>query len=152
MLDLVHDPAPQSIDHPGLRALYDYWEGRRAGGRLPARRDLDPLDIPDLLPNLMLIDVASEAELRYRLVGTALVAHMGRDTTGLLLQDGYSARVWEEILPDYLYVIRKRRPCLRRNVAVGPREKRPACLRLLLPLAGDGERVDMLLAGAYCLD
>ena len=48
MVEVVHDPAPQTIEHPGLRALYDYWEGRRAGGHLDlmepfadGRRELD---------------------------------------------------------------------------------------------------------------
>ncbi|MGF1630245.1 MAG: PAS domain-containing protein [Kiloniellaceae bacterium] len=149
MVNLVHDPAPDSIDHPGLRALYAYWEGCRAGRLLPGRRDLDPLDIPQLLPNIMLIDVASEVDMRYRLVGTALVGRMGRDITGLRVQDCYPGRNWEKILADYLYAIRKRRPCLRRDVAGGPSSQSLADLRLLLPLAGDGERVDMLLAGAY---
>lgn len=152
MADVVHDPAPQLIDHPGLRALYDYWDGCRAGGRLPGRQHIDPLHIPELLPNLMLFDVAAPDDLRYRLVGTALVARLGRDTTGLPVRDGYLGKDWERILPDYLYVINERRPCLRWNEVLGPRARRLAYLRLLLPLARDGARVDMLLAGAYWLD
>ena len=152
MVDVVHDPAPQAIDHPGLRALYDYWDGSREGDRLPGRQHLDPLDIPDLLPNIMLVDVKSAEDLRYRLVGTAVAGRMGRDTTGLRVQDGYLGKDWEIILPDYFYVIQERRPCLRWHALAGPRGKRFGYQRLLLPLARDGQRVDMLLAGLFWLD
>jgi hypothetical protein len=152
MVDVVHDPAPRLIDHPGLRALYDYWDGCRQGGRLPGRQHIDPLHIPDLLPNLMLFDVAAPDDLRYRLVGTALVARLGRDPTGLPAQDGYLGEDWEKIRPDYLYVVAERRPCLRWNAVLGPRAKRLPYQRLLLPLARDGATVDMLLAGVYWLD
>jgi hypothetical protein len=152
MVDVVHDPAPQLLDRPGLRSLYDYWAGFREGERLPGRQHVDPLHIPGLLPNLMLIDVHALDDLRYRLVGTAVVARLGRDATGLPLQQGHLANDWEEIRPDYLYSIEERRPCLRWHTVPGPGGQRLAYQRLLLPLARDGRRVDMLLAGAYWLD
>lgn len=153
MADVLRDPKPQAIDHPALRALFDYWSARRGGAGLPARRDIDPLDIPALLPHLMLIDVQSAAahtpELRFRLVGTALVRHFGRDTTGLPVEEGYMGSDWGKILPDYRYVISRRRPCLRHNRGVGRDRRSFDYKRLLLPLAADGDAVDMILAGAF---
>lgn len=149
MAQVVHDPQPQTIEHSGLRALYDYWNGRRVGSRLPGRQHLDPLDIPGLLPNLMLVDVAAPEDLRFRLVGTALVGWFGRDTTGLPLGEVYSGKDWERILEDYRYVIRERRPCLTVRKIAGSQGRRQPYQRLLLPLARDGAQVDMLLAGVF---
>ena len=152
MAQVVYDPEPQTIEHPGLRALYDYWDGRRPGPRLPGRQHLDPLDIPTLLPNVMLVDVGEGDDLRFRLVGTALVGWFGRDTTGLPLQTVYAAKDWERILVDYRYAIRERRPCLcRSSIARAGIEAQPY-QRLLLPLARNGETVDMLLAGVFWRD
>ena len=151
MVDVVHNPVPQAIEHPGLRALYDYWERSRPGERLPGRQHLDPLDIPDLLPNLLLIDVLSPDDYRYRLVGTALARRVGRDTTGLSIIDAYPDDSWEEIHPDYLYVLDERRPCLRWTAVKDMKGKSQAYQRLLLPLASDGKHVDMILAAAYWL-
>src|SRR3546814_12310908 len=54
-----------------LRRLYEYWCSRCQGGALPSRRDIDPLDIPDLLPNLFLLDVIGDAEdFVFRLAGS----------------------------------------------------------------------------------
>ena len=164
MADVLRDPAPQAIDHPALRALFDYWSGRRDGSGLPARRDIDPLDIPQLLPHLMLIDVTLPGqvpakrsgdcvpELRYRLVGTALVRHMGRDTTGLTVGEAYIGTDWEKIHEDYLYVVSRGRPCLRHNQGVGKDSRTFDYQRLLLPLASDGGCVDMILAAAFWRD
>jgi hypothetical protein len=153
MPDVIYDPPPQAIQHPGLNRLLGYWNARCAGRSLPGRGDIDPLDIPALLPNLMLIDVAAEPlRMTYRLVGTALVGRMGRDTTGLSVQDGYLGSDWEKILPDYLYVIGQGRPCLRFNEVEDARGRPLAYQRLLLPLARDGRQVDMILAAAFWVE
>ena len=40
-----------------VRAAVDYWQVKRLNGRLPDRNSLDPVDIPRLLPHIMLKDV-----------------------------------------------------------------------------------------------
>ena len=47
---------------------------------MPARRDLDPCDIPKLLPYVMIVDNVDD-RLRWRLVGTAVAREAGRDLT-----------------------------------------------------------------------
>ena len=42
---------------PVLADLYEYWQSRRRGDGLPARGDIDPVDIPALLEHLILVDV-----------------------------------------------------------------------------------------------
>ena len=49
---------------------------------MPARSDLDPAEIPILLPFVLLVEKAAGDRLRYRLVGTAVVNEVGRDLTG----------------------------------------------------------------------
>ncbi|MCZ8313229.1 MAG: PAS domain-containing protein [Magnetospirillum sp.] len=58
-----------------------------AKGRLPTRREFDPTAVPDLLPNLLLVEktvVGDESESRHRvrLAGTRVVAAMGSEITG----------------------------------------------------------------------
>ncbi len=48
---------------------------------MPARRDLDPCDIPRLLPYVMIVEKADD-RFRWRLVGTAVAQEAGRDLTG----------------------------------------------------------------------
>jgi hypothetical protein len=51
---------------------------------MPARRDLDPGDIPALLPYLMIVDKVDDG-FRYRLVGTATAREIGHDPTGSIV-------------------------------------------------------------------
>ena len=77
-------PAPSiaaKIADPRLRRFYDYWTGKCGERRFPARRDIDPLDFPYVLGNLMLVDVLRDPQrFRVRLHGTNLVARMHYDT------------------------------------------------------------------------
>jgi hypothetical protein len=37
--------------HERVRAIYRYWDSKRNGRLMPRRADLDPVDIPKLLPD-----------------------------------------------------------------------------------------------------
>lgn len=64
-----------------------YWEMKRAARRMPARRDIDPTELPRVLPYLQLIEVMAPERFRYRLVGTAIVQTFGHDYTGRFLDE-----------------------------------------------------------------
>src|SRR5277367_2064987 len=71
------------IRDPKLRRFHDYWQGKCGGRRMPARRDIDPLEFPYMLGNLMLIDVLADPQrFRVRLHGANIVARMNYDMTG----------------------------------------------------------------------
>jgi hypothetical protein len=77
------------FNHVTLSALFRYWDEKRAGRVMPARRDIDPIEMgPRLLPHLMLCEFADHgARIRFRLVGTLLVKRLGYDPTGKWLAD-----------------------------------------------------------------
>ncbi len=75
----VDSPDPgvpaKATPNPRITRLIDYWRGLAPGpGLLPGRRHFDPMRVPDLLPNLWLIDVVrgTPNRYRYRLIGSAL--------------------------------------------------------------------------------
>ena len=54
------------------RDLYGYWRACAQSRAIPTRYDIDPVDIPHLLPGLSLLDTGDKLEsLRYRLAGHA---------------------------------------------------------------------------------
>lgn len=76
--------------HKRTRDLFCYWTSVHPAKGLPGRQHIDPLDIPDLLPGLWLLDVQHDPfRLRYRLVGTAIVQAYGRETTGQWLDESH---------------------------------------------------------------
>lgn len=128
-------------------ALYDYWQEQRRDRRMPSRRDLDPVDLPRQLANLMLIDVEREPlRFRYRLVGTRVVDASDEDRTGAYF-DGIAFFATNPIVMEqYSEVLEGGKPLFSlepfKNFVNGATYQVD---RLILPLSTDGETVDMLL-------
>ena len=71
----IDAPASYHLD------LYRYWDAKRGAARkAPARRDLDPLEIVKLLPNVALVEPQQQG-YRWRLMGSAIATDFGRDLT-----------------------------------------------------------------------
>jgi len=71
-----------------LRRFHAYWLQKRGQRPMPARRNIDPLDFPYILGNLMLVDVLRDPQrFRVRLHGANVVARMHYDMTGKLLDE-----------------------------------------------------------------
>ncbi len=131
------------------RQLYAYWDRRRSPDRpLPARADIDPLDIPELLPNVWLTDVVvtdGVTRFRERLVGTALTRLYGKDTTGQMFEEIYAGDHLQRQLATYRAVASSGLPHVSRLRV--PLHHREFLIydRLLLPLARDHRTPDMIL-------
>lgn len=132
---------------PKIRALYDYWLSIHPGTGLPGRRHFDPVDIPALLSSIWMIDVAREPwRFRFRLLGTEIVTFTGRDGTGRWLDEIYPRFGESAAFRFYRGCAESGRPSYRRGSAHAGLEGKPvAAEQLTLPLAADGETVDILL-------
>lgn len=151
-LEVFRDPDDATLAHPLLVRLARYWRSCRTEGRVPARTDIDPASIVPVLPHVFLIDVLPAQRYRYRLVGTALAGRIGHDMTGEPVDGSWYGPDWTVIRQDFDHVVAAREPCLTRGTMRVPSETAPVPYRrLLLPLAGDGENVDVLI-GAVIFD
>ncbi|HTZ77557.1 MAG TPA: PAS domain-containing protein [Stellaceae bacterium] len=145
---------PSSIKSADLLALYELWLARRRGRRVPGRADFDPGDIPGRLwPLVMMVDVCREPErirFRYRRVGMSFVEALGRDPTGLFLDEVLAVQTphADYVAGLYLRMIADRRPIYSENIfTVDGKARGKLTRRLLLPLSRDGEEVDMAMVG-----
>src|SRR3546814_12264962 len=79
-----------TIPDPRLRVLARYWVTRCRDGLGPRRADIDPLEFPPLLPNVILLDRIATPQgdrFRFRLAGTAVVDFAGQELTGRYLDE-----------------------------------------------------------------
>lgn len=139
-----------AIDNdPRYRRLADYLESKAPPRKLPGRQHIDPLEIADLLPYVMLIDVIRQAEgeprYRIRLMGTEVVAIQGRDGTGKYVEEILTDPEGIAIIRRYDEILRTRQPQFRRGVVATPGRKHIHYERVAFPLARDGENIDMLI-------
>lgn len=133
---------------PKIEVLYDYWQSiHPAGGGLPGRRHLDPVDIPELLPNIWMFDVRrAPLRFRFRLVGTEIVKFTGRDVTGRWLDEIYPDYENTEAFRTHRACVESGRPCYRRSGVLSNLGRNDVeAERLYLPLAENGREVDIVL-------
>ncbi|MFY9640863.1 MAG: PAS domain-containing protein [Rhodomicrobium sp.] len=70
------------------RDLYGYWRSCAQSKPIPSRYDIDPVDIPHLLPRLSLLDAGEDLDaLKYRLAGTRVREIYGTEITGRAVFD-----------------------------------------------------------------
>lgn len=125
-----------------IRDVYRYWLAKRAGGRVPLKASIDPVEFaPGWLRNMFMYRVEGE-RFRCILVGTEIVRIFGRDETGMFL---------DEIVPPehaasrqrlFQRAVRDRLPVYYAGPALIPTRERRRVSRLLLPVSSDGVSAD----------
>lgn len=131
-----------------LRELRDYWLSLAAGRVIPPREALDPLDIPRLLPNLMLVDVFNDPQrFRFRLVGTRLTELARRDSTGRWLDESLYGDNMERVLLDLRACADTGAPVASLDTAPYLENRWMQAEALLLPFGRPDGTVEMVLEG-----
>lgn len=131
---------------PILGEALSYWNRQRRNRAMPARRDIDPLDVPRLLPNLQLVEVLEGGRrFRYRLVGTALVNAFGSEYTGKYLDELFSDERRQVAHHVFRTVCETRRPMFLRNSYGTRKNVQMVANRLYMPLSQDGRTVNLIM-------
>ncbi len=145
--------APESdplaiIDDQRLRRFVRYWLDKRGPHVATRRADLDPTEIPWILPFIWLYDYEPESRrLRCRLAGERIRETYPMNIVGMCLDEFLPASEWPEIRTHYFGVLE--------GPAIGHargRVYRPALSqggyveRVIMPLSDEtGSRVTMLV-------
>jgi hypothetical protein len=142
-------PSDRSGWHPLCRDLLEYWEKIAPPGLLPGRQHLSPTDIPALLPRVWMLDVFRQPlRFRYRLVGTAEVRTLGRETTGQWLDEAHPEFLADPTLNGrFRFMVETGEPTWRRGpVRWGHDSEHRLVENCMVPLAADGSHVDIIFA------
>lgn len=133
-----------------VRGALDYWERIRGDRRMPARADLDPMEIVPLLPYVMLVDVLYEPlDFRFRLLGTAHDQITSGDYRGRCFSELPHTAPGNPIWAQYAQVVAEQRPVHAGVSYIGPDEFLPRQLEhCLMPLSLDDRKVDMVFVAA----
>lgn len=139
------DGALLDIRSPILRQGLAYWNEKRAQRMMPARADIDPMEIIPILPHVILLDVLRDPlDFRYRLIGTVTEDHMAEPYTGRRFSEISHQRAPSRIWSCCEQVVQDPRP-LRSDIPyIGPKRDFTALEDIMMPLAADGETVDMI--------
>ena len=144
---------PSEATDAEFRELLAYWQSKVVPGHLPGRQHIDPTELPRRhLSHLLLLDVVGAAlprqrrRYRFRVAGTGFSSIAGRDVTGLHYDEiGGPARSVAVARALDLIVERKAPVFLSGRLTLSAQDYLWV-KRLGLPLAQDGQNVDMILA------
>jgi PAS domain len=139
---------PNPITDPRLQGALDYWRRKSGGKLLPSRADIDPIDIPTLLPHVMLVEVLSSGRYRYRLIGTENTEAQGVHATGRYLDEVLPGPEYKaHVLGLYDECVRSRRALYSECLFISPQDRTPErhIKVVFLPLSEDGLTVNQIL-------
>lgn len=136
--------------------VFAYWRARAGAKSIPARGDIDPMiDLGHLVQHMFLVDVEPDPlRFRFRLVGTDIVDHVGKDMTGKYLDElvEYDAQ-YVRVKPDYETSVKLRTATVSPVRFLTKDGKHYINYeRLLLPLSEDGRIVNMILGVCSPMD
>lgn len=149
----VGETHPEWLDRAGenVRELYLYWHAKRGARPMPGRRDIDPVEIPRLLPYLTIVEVMPDARRYiYRLVGTTEVEIRGNDPTGKTVAEAYYGPSVEEAHMFYDRAVATAAPVYDDSPWIGPGGRYNDDEMLFLPLSEDGSSVSRILVISQC--
>lgn len=128
-----------------LRDVFAYWQRRRGTRPMPARADIEPMDIPQLLPHVFIHDViAAPRDYRARLLGTAIGERYGQDHTGKLIGDIFPEPTLSLVRRIFGTVVGERRPAHATGPVVWRHDEYSVFEAVFLPLADDAGNVNMI--------
>jgi len=130
---------------PWFRPLLDYWQSKRRDHALPARADVDPIDLKEMLGWLSLIEVRpGEPRFFIRLLGSAHPSRPSGPRHGQDLSAIRPVAYRDLVTQQFEATLARRAPMLHENVlSFGIYRLRYQ--RIALPLARDHATPDMLM-------
>ena len=142
------------LENPVLQRFYDLWRSKSPAGRLPGRNDIDPTEMPELLPTLVMFDVVREkSNLRFRcrLMGTDFVTVLGSDRTGKWVDESFPPGIRESVIDIFTGIVESGEPHYFSGRLHTEGREHIRFERMMCPLASDGKIVDMLI-GVFQFD
>ena len=135
---------------PVQREFFSYWR-EQAGGRIaPRDQDIDVLDVPTLMPHVVILDILRDPlDFRYRLVGTSVREMSSANFTGKKFSDfdgrGPGSKIWTIL--DSVRVSQK--PAYYSIPYIGPNKDFLKLNDLFLPLLDDNMDTSKIILVSY---
>lgn len=129
-----------------VRAAVEYWQSKRVGDAPPFSSSFDPLEVPRLLPHVMLKDVRRHPwDFRYRVVGTVVREHSRDNWTGKWMSEVEGQGETSTVFRVMRWVSEEAKPAIFRPPYVGPHKEFKYCEAAVMPWAGSDGLVDRVL-------
>ena len=142
---------------PVIPAAYECWlQGRaRSGWSLPGRQHLDPVEMVGLLPNVVFTAVVRKGQhcrFRHSFVGSHFVDILGRDVTGKFIEHIGWLEMFDDLYRRFTTAVDEKALVYGVTSLRDKGRDLRSYEHLTLPLASDGQTVDLLFGVRCALD
>jgi len=145
--ELVENFIMEDIPFAKLRGIYQYWLDIKADRDMPSRADFNPVDIPNLLAHVSLVDVEhGTGRYKFRLIGTETVRAMGFEPTGQYLDE--NPLIMEHLKPRYDWLVQNKNPYVVTDKLNWSENSFLRVFSVGLPLGNSAGQVEILLFGS----
>lgn len=142
-------PRLADLESGPLTELLELWQTSAPEAELPGRQHMGPEKLVRILDRVFLIDVLEDRErFRYRLIGTRIAEWSGGNATGRYLDDPACGENRWQFIDLVKAVVATRQPVVTIGLKAIFGGSAHHFDRLMLPLARDGESVDMIIGVA----
>ncbi|WP_417321215.1 PAS domain-containing protein [Emcibacter sp.] len=122
--------------------IYRYWQEIRSDRNMPARKDFNPLHVPEALGNLMLVDVLDKPrDYKVRLIGTHITEMTGNDHTG---KSATSLEDADSIIERFDWLLENRKPYVTSGEFIWSSSNRREYSSLVLPFSENDRDVSII--------
>ncbi len=150
MEDILKPYDPASLPDK-LRQAFEHWIKLKGEKVVPLRSMFDPLDVPSLLPHLLMVEVERDAQdldvkdFRFRLVGSYIDDRVKDRYTGKKLSQIEGKGPGSDIWNAYSEVTSEKKPKVLSLNYIGPADGVKKSWEIFLPFSAKGERADFIL-------
>lgn len=144
--DFFIESNSQLVD-PTLRRFDSVWRSKVVEGELPSREDIDPVEVAEMLPHIMLADVIEGDRgiaIEPRLVGQHHLALSGSVPGRSVMGDGLADGVLAHVAIDAIAERQQPYYAMLRIEGVGHQPFEAA--RAVYPLSSDGVTIDRIVS------
>lgn len=144
---------PAIVSNPKIKAFHAYWRSRCRDGRLPAREDMDPLDMAPYLANTILLRVhRNPLDFEYRIIGENIIAQLG-NLKGQRVKAAALINLSSSAYVNYATVAESGQPQFLEGTATTAfrKDRTYVMSRVHCPLAADGRQVDHIITCVFFL-
>jgi hypothetical protein len=139
-------PLPQ-VTSKAIRGFDAYWRAKAQDRRLPARSDIDPAEIKDLLADIVLLNVEwNPFRCSVRLRGTRAERFRPKGIKKYLDEaTTFTPGRKEDYMAEMQFVSTEQRPAFARDWMIDKNSRVRAIWAGIWPLSEDGQRTNMLV-------
>lgn len=143
------ETGPPDLSCPENRHVLEHWLGLRGGEAVPERTRFNPMQLPRILPRIIMLEPQGPESALIRTFGSELARRLGMDLTGIDLVSVYEGPRRRDVL-ELLHAVREERAiAVAYSEWTTPSGFRFVTENLWLPFAGGGGEVTRIMGALH---